>query len=119
MYAQRALEERFPDVGFGGEEVPLPRRLTGAAPEQVAIRITDVEAGGAASLAGLEPGDVLITVGGEPFFRGRGGVGGLHHWMVRELRATPADYELRVWRDGREATLSATYGLGPYRPAGP
>ena len=117
MYAQRALEERFPDVGFGGEEVPLPRRLTGAAPEQVGIRITDVEAGGAASLAGLEPGDVLITVGGEPFFQGRGGVFGLHQWMVRELRTTPAEYELTVWRDGRETTLSATYGLGPYRPA--
>ena len=118
MYAVRALEERFPDVGFSGDEVPLPRGLTVSAPEQVGIRITAVQAGGAASEAGLEPGDVLITVGGEPFFQGRGGVRGLHHWMVRELRTNPAEYELTAWRDGRMTTLSATYQLGPYRPSG-
>ena len=118
MYAVRALEERFPDVGFSGDEVPLPRGLTVTAPEQVGIQITTVEAGGAASEAGLEPEDVLITVGGEPFFQGRGGVRGLHHWMVRELRTRPTEYELTVWRDGRISTLSATYRLGPYRPSG-
>jgi len=58
-------------------------------------------------------------VGGEPFFQGRGGVLGLHHWMVRELRTNPAEYELTAWRDGRMTTLSATYRLGPYRPPVP
>ena len=118
MYAVRALEERFPDVGFSGNEVPLPYAVTVSAPEQVGIRVSAVGLGGVASLAGLERGDVLITVDGEPFFQGQGGVQALHHWMVRELRTTPAEYEFVVWRGGRMTTLSATYQLGPYRPPG-
>ncbi len=119
MYALRALEERFPHVGFGGQEVALPAGLDPSAPEQVVLRVTDVADEGAAHDAGLEVGDVLLTVGGEPFFRGRGGVAGLHRWMVRELRETPATYSLAVWRDGGLVALEATYGLGPYGPPGP
>ena len=116
MYATRALEERFPTVGFDGEEAVLPTSTPGA-PEQVAIRVTRVEADGPlASL--LRPGDLLLDVGGEPFFSGRrgggGGVAHLYQWMLRELRAEPASYPLTVWRAGNRVSLDATFGLGPY-----
>ena len=114
MYATRALEERFPSVGLTGDEVPFPASVVPSAPEQVAVRVTHVEADGPAGLAGVRTGDLLMTVGGEPFFRGRGGVSGLHRWMMRELRTTPAEYPITVWRGDREVTLTATYRLGSY-----
>lgn len=116
MYAVRALEERFPSVGLRGDEVPLPEGLSASAPEQVAIRVTSVDADGPAARAGLAVGDLLVTVGGEPFFEQRGGVAALHHWLLRELRETPREYEMIVWRDGRSTRLTASYGLGPYAP---
>jgi hypothetical protein len=130
MYAVRALEERFPSVGFDGVEIELPEGVEATAPEQVAVRVTSVEAGtgaansgaaesgrfetGAAS-AGLREGDVLLRFGGEPFFRGRGAVDGLYHWLVRELRTHPQPYELVVWRDGARVVLEGAFQLGPYR----
>ena len=129
MYAVRALEERFETVGFNGEEVALPRGVEPMAPEQVAIRVTEVDAGGDAptaglrgggesdaSRAGLRSGDVLLAFGGEPFFSGRDGLEGLHHWLVRELRTHVEEYELLVWREGRSVTLRGGFALGPYRP---
>ena len=117
MYAVRALDERFESVGFSGEEVPLPRGLGPTAPEQLAIRVTDVDGGSGAAQAGLRSGDVLLGFGNEPFFSGRGGVAGLHHWLVRELRTHAREYELLVWREGRPVTLLGGFALGPYRPS--
>ena len=114
MYAVRALEERVPTLGFDGTEVELPTGAPKGAPEQVALRITAVEPGGTADDAGLRAGDLLLNVSGEPFFRGRGGVAGLHHWMIRELRSYPMEYPFAVWRDGGLVILSAAYALGPY-----
>jgi predicted esterase len=119
MYAVRALEERFESVGFRGEEVPLPRGVEPSAPEQVAIRVTEVDAGSGAAQAGLRAGDVLLDFGGEPFFRGRGGVAGLHHWLLREVRTSAQEYELQLWREGRRVTLRGDFALGPYRPPTP
>ena len=34
--------------------------------------------------------------------------------MMRELRTTPAEYPITVWRGDQEVTLTATYRLGPY-----
>jgi poly(3-hydroxybutyrate) depolymerase len=113
MYAARALEERFPEVGFAGHEVPLPAGVP-AFPERVAIRVTSVRPGTAVSRAGLRPGDLVVEFGGEPFFAGRGGVSGLHAWLVRELRATPDPYRLTVVRDRRQMELTAELRLGPY-----
>ena len=115
MYAQRAIEERFPSVGFQGDEAALPGAYGDHAPEQMAVLIRSIEDGGPADRAGLEAGDVLLSVGGEPFFEGRGGVAGLYTWMVRELRTNPTEYELEVWRDGAVVVLKAIYQLGPYR----
>jgi C-terminal processing protease CtpA/Prc len=113
MYAVRALEERFESVGFSGTGVPMPMEAT--APEQVAIRITSVNEGSDAARAGLRSGDILLRFGGEPFFRDRGGLVGLHHWLVRELRTQVQQYELLVWREGRSVTLRGGFSLGPYR----
>lgn len=118
MYAVRALEERLPSVGFEGTPVELPAGVETTAPEQVALRIDRVDAGSAAARAGLAAGNVLITFGGEPFYRGRGGTIGLHHWLVRELRTYEQPYELQVWRDGRVIRLESAFALGPYRPEG-
>lgn len=115
MYAVRALEERFGTVGFTGEEIPLPSDTEPVAPEQVAIRVTAVEAGSGAERAGLRPADVLLAFGGEPFYGGRGGVEGLHFWLVRELRSHEQEYGLRVWREGRVVMLHGGFSLGPYR----
>lgn len=113
MYAQRALEERFPDLGFSGEEVELPGRGGVSAPEQTALRVTSVSAHGP---AGLQQGDLLLSIGGESFFRDRGGVGSTYQWMVRELRETPRSYSLSILRDGAPLSLTHEYHLGAYVP---
>ena len=118
MYATRALEERFPDAGFDGEEAPLPAKVA-AAPERVAIRVTSVRPGTPVALAGLRSGDLLVAVGGEPFFAGRGGVTGLHAWLARELRTGPGTYPLTVVREGRQMELAAELKLGPYASGSP
>lgn len=117
MYAVRALEERVPTVGFEGTEEALPEDLANG-PEQVGVRVTAVEPNGPAAAAGLQPGDLLVSFGDEPFFRERGGVAGLHHWLIRELRETAQEYELVLWRGGSLLTLDASYVLGPYSPPG-
>ncbi len=111
MFATRALEERVPTLGLEGTEETLPAGVE-AAPEQVAVRA--VAAAGPLSAAGLKPGDLLVEFSGEPFFRGRGAVAGLHQWLIRELRAESAPYVLIVWRDGRRLQLNLQLKLGPY-----
>jgi dienelactone hydrolase len=113
MYATRAIEERVPTLGFDGAEEALPAGVKAAA-EQVAIRVRQAVSGGPLSAAGLKPGDLLIEFGGEPFFRGRAAVSGLHHWLIRELRAEPAPYTIVVWRDGRRVETTVQLKLGPY-----
>ena len=115
MYAVRALEERFPTVGFDGVEIDLRTTETGLAPEQVGIQVTSVDPESTVGRAGLVSGDVLVRVDGEPFFSGRGGVPGLHAWMMRDLRETPSDWVFEVLRGGRPVEISASIGLGPYR----
>lgn len=113
MYAQRALEERFPDVGFAGVEVDLPDGFAGSAPEQVAIRVTGVSATGPDD---LRQGDLILAVGNEPYFRTRGAVSSTYQWLVRELREWPRDYSFSILREGRPVTVAHSYELGPYRP---
>jgi len=113
MFATRALEERVPSLGIDGAEEALPAGVSAAA-EQVAVRIRQVAATGPLAAAGLKPGDLLVEVGGEPFFRGRGALTALHHWLVRELRNEPAPYAVVAWRDGRRVESSVRLALGPY-----
>jgi dienelactone hydrolase len=113
MYATRALEERVPSLGFDAVEEALPAALK-AAPEQVALRVRDVAPTSPLAPSGLKAGDLLIEVGGEPFFRSRGGVAGLHHWLIRELRGTPAPYTVAIWRDGKRVESTVQLKLGSY-----
>ena len=113
MYATRSLEERVPSAGLEGAEEPLPAAIKGAG-EQVAVRLKSVAADSPLAGAGLKAGDLLIEVGGEPFFAGRGGIAGLHHWLIRELRADAAAYKVVAWRDGRRVESNVQMKLGPY-----
>jgi len=120
FYAVNALAERFPDIGLEGSEIELDDAIvaaTGAdavAPESVGVAITRVAADGPFAATGIEAGDVLLDVGDEPFFRGRGGLQRLHAWLMRELTGVPQPYRVRLWRDGRIVTGSVELALGPY-----
>jgi len=114
-YAAASLEERLPDVGFEGTEVSVPASVR-SAPEQVAIRLARVSDGSAMAAAGLKVNDLLLEVGGEPFFRGNGGVEGLRRWLMRELRSQARDYDVLVCRGGGVLSLTASLKLGPYVP---
>ena len=113
MYAMRALEERWPSVGFEGEEAPIPEDGE-LGPEQVGIRVTRVEPNSAVGSAGLRVGDLLIAVGHEPFFRGRAGVASLYAWMLRELRGEPRAHTIDILRGDRRISLTVAFRLGPY-----
>ncbi len=122
-YAVNALNERFPALGIEGVETDVPADVLpalvagGFAPanEGVGVRIDAVDPEGPFAGSGIRAGDLLLEVGGEPFFAGNGGLDGLHHWLTRELVAAARDYELVVWRDGGVVSLSAALALGPYR----
>ena len=113
MYATRALEERVPTLGVDGAEEALPAGVKAGA-EQVAVRVRHVAPGGLLATAGLKPGDLILEIGGEPFFRGRGALATLHHWLIRELRSEPASYAVTTWRDGRRVESNVELALGPY-----
>jgi hypothetical protein len=113
MYATRALDERVPALGIDGAEEAVPAGMK-AAGEQVAVRLRQVAPSGALAAAGLRAGDLLLEVGGEPFFRGRGALTTLHQWLVRELRNDPASYTVVAWRDGRRVESNVRLALGPY-----
>jgi hypothetical protein len=112
-FAVGALEERFPSLGIDGTEAAMPSGLP-AVPMQTAIRVSRVQADGPFGASGLRPGDLIIEVAGEPFFRNKDGLSGLRHWLMRELRVEPVSFPLLVWRDGKSQTLNALLKLGPY-----
>jgi dienelactone hydrolase len=114
MYAQRALEERLPALGLAGSEEALPAGITAAA-EQVGIRLQQTPSSGPFSTAGLRQGDLLLEVGGEPFYRERRGLEGLRAWLVRELRGVASPYSIAVWRDGRRVESNVSLKLGSYQ----
>jgi hypothetical protein len=112
-FATAALDERFPSLGVEGTEVAMPAGLA-SVPGQVAIRVTRIQPDGPFGTSGLRTGDLIVEVGGEPFFRDKGGLADLRQWLMRELRDEPAPYLLMVWRDGRQETVTAHLKLGPY-----
>jgi hypothetical protein len=113
-FAQRALEERLAPLGIDAAEESLPQG-TKAAGEQVGRRVRQIASGSPLAGADLKVGDLLLEVGGEPFFRGRGAAAGLRNWLIRDLRAEPKDYRVIAWRDGRRVESSVRLKLGPYQ----
>ncbi len=123
FYAVNALVERFPAVGLRGREVPLSSDLAAAlvadggslVDESVGIELDAIDIDGPFAGAGLRAGDILLKVGGESFFRGRGGLEYLHHWLIRELTGTARAYDLVAWRADELLDLEVELSLGRYR----
>jgi len=113
MYATRALIERLPELGL--EAAGTVARPDGT----LGIRIERVDPAGPFGDSGMRRGDVLVEVGGEPFYPESGGLDFLHEWLLRELTARATAYEVVVERHGERLNLAAVLALGPYRrPAG-
>ncbi len=108
MYAQRTIEDRLPALGITGHIVPGD--LGGAL---AALLVDAIEDGSLLEEAGLQKGDLLFEVDGEPFFNDST-VFELRAWLVRELDARPRKMALRVVRRGAELSLHATASLEPF-----
>ena len=108
MYAQRSIEDRLPPLGITGHIVPGD--LGG---ELAALRVDAIEDGSVFDKVGLQEGDLLLEVDGEPFFNDST-VFELRAWLIRELDARPRTITLRVLRRGAELALNATVSLEPF-----
>ncbi|MEZ0170367.1 S1C family serine protease [Microvirga sp. TS319] len=95
---------RRASIGVAGQTVPLPRRVAYAAglPLSAGVAIAAVEPGSPAAQAGLEQGDVLLALDGEP-------VGGIDD-LVRLLNGDRIGQvvTLTILRRGEMQTLPVT-----------
>jgi S1-C subfamily serine protease len=91
-------------LGLGGQEVPLPRRLTRfhQLPLASAVLVVQVVAGSPAERAGLRDGDLIVTFAGKPV----GGVDDLHRLLTEEQIGVPTS--LGVLRNLELHTLEIT-----------
>ena len=105
-FAVGTLRERLPVVGFEAE----PRSGEG---EFSAFEVTAVDPEGPFHTAGLQIGDRLLEIGGEPFVRGRD-LEHLRHWLERELGDARVIYPVLIERNARRLTLEAVLSLDPF-----
>lgn len=95
---------RRASIGVAGQTVPLPRRVAQAAglASRSGVVIVGVEPGSPAIWAGLEQGDVILALGGEP-------VSGVDD-LVRRLNGDRIEQpiELRLLRRGELRTATLT-----------
>ncbi|MET0904348.1 MAG: RIP metalloprotease [Acidimicrobiales bacterium] len=97
----------FTLVGVPGNS-PLAPRLGGDEPDETAWTVGSVSEDSAAALAGLEVGDDILTIGGEP----------VSVWEDVGDQVAPYPGEavpIVVLRDGEEVQLDATLGSRPAR----
>jgi acetylornithine deacetylase/succinyl-diaminopimelate desuccinylase-like protein len=111
---------RLPDFDFGEPPRP-PRRLgvtvqelddagcdaLGLGPDQGALRVEDVHAGGAAAAAGVQAGDAVLGIAGVRFPR-TGGRDRLRRLLSEKVRPGQ-DVDLTVLRKGETLTLKAKW----------
>jgi S1-C subfamily serine protease len=96
-------------INFGGVNGGLYRLVTGAGETLTGIRISGVEPGGPSDRAGLQEGDVIVSVSGSPI---------LTPESLSSLVSSgrPGDaVDVRVWRDDR--LMDMTVVLAPMRAA--
>jgi S1-C subfamily serine protease len=89
-------------LGIAGDQVQLPQRLRVKAglTQEAGVRVVEVQSGGPAAAAGLEPGDVILAIDGET-------VTGIDD-IARVLDGSKIDKRVsaRVLRDGGVVTIS-------------
>ena len=77
---------------------------------EVGILLSEVYAGGPADLAGLEPGDVILEINGDPIFSG-------HQARLLVAGMSPGDeLNLLGLRDGEEFRLTVIAAERPVAP---
>jgi predicted metalloprotease with PDZ domain len=80
----------------------VPRLGVYTATDSSGMTVTDIEPGSTAEIAGLRPGDILVSVGEIPFADESFGA----RYRARYGRAASAIIPMVIVRDGREMTLS-------------
>lgn len=81
----------------------LPRLGVFTTNDSAAVTVTDVEPGGTAALAGVRPGDILVSVGEIPV---RDGSFGARYRARYGRESTSLGLPIIVRRDGQEVTLN-------------
>jgi S1-C subfamily serine protease len=94
-------------LGLHGRDVPVGRRP--GLDQASAVEVVAVETGGPADAAGLDEGDLLVSLGGEPVT----GVDALHKLLMRRPVGEPT--EVGFLRAGRAVTRSVTPAEYPDR----
>jgi S1-C subfamily serine protease len=107
----------------------IDSELAGAArlPVDSGLLVETVTEGSGAAKAGLRPGDDQVVVAGESYRVGGDVIvaaGGTRVTSVDELRDVIAEHkpgkkiELKIYRDGKEKTVTVTLGSQPASPSG-
>lgn len=91
-------------IGVAGQDVTLPRRIAREhdLSGERAVSVLSVERGSPAALAGLQDGDAIVELDGQPV----GGVDALHRILTERAIGVPAD--VRVLRRLQLLTLRIT-----------
>ncbi len=113
--AQDGTYEGFPSLGIGASrtEDPSFRKFLKLQPEQGGLYIGKVRKGGAADLAGIKVGDVLLSAAGHAIDQ-RGYYQHPHYgslfWghIVRGEKSTGEEITLNILRDGEPMEIAAT-----------
>jgi S1-C subfamily serine protease len=90
-------------LGLSGQREAVPRRFARAhgIAQESGVLVLAVIPGGAAAQAGLEPGDLVLSIGGEPM----PGVDALLRWLSGERVGEPAEIVFLRRGDPRRVTV--------------
>jgi serine protease Do len=83
--------------------------------DKTGVRLTQIFPGGAADSAGLQTGDIIIAMDGQPIPASRPEHGDVFSAMVRQYKVG-SEAEFTLIRDGETQQLTATLGESPPEP---